>query len=214
MNFIGWGDPHHSIWFFGLEEGGKFSQEHINGLAGLTYSPVSLDADLNWPVANKISRILCGLLGNMDPVSYRDEVLWRAGSGSFNGNLLPLGKASRSHWAHEYDELFGIPGTELDRYINLVRSSRYPKIKKLRDHEKPQAIICFGKELWADFRDIFVDNEDFREIHEAEKIEVYPLDKVILCGHFSYGVHFTNKSLVKVVEILKSWGADPERLDQ
>lgn len=211
MNFIGWGDPHRSIWFFGIEEGARFTQEHIDEIDGKAFVPVSNNDNLNWPVANKTARILSYLAGHRDFESYRDEILWRKGRGSFNGNLLPLGKASRKEWAQEYEQLFGLSEAQRGEYMRLVRDTRYPKIRDLRERCNPQAIVCFGKECWADFRHIFVENPHEYKKYKYEKIETYPRDKVILCGHFSYGVHFTNKALGLVVEILRNWGAYPNK---
>jgi hypothetical protein len=214
MNFIGWGDPHKSVWFFGLEEGAKFNQEYINEIDGKALVALAGEENLNWPVANKTARIMADLVGYSDSESYRDKVLWRAGSGSFNGNLLPLGKASRNQWADEYEHLFGLSDNQLDHYMELVKSLRYPKIKQLRERSEPQAIICFGKECWSEFEHVFVEHPDEMEKYEEEKIKVFPQDRVMLCGHFSYGVHFSNKALARVVEILKRWGVHPEKRNQ
>ena len=211
MNFIGWGDPHKSIWFFGVEEGAKFNQEYIDDINGKAFVAVGDEKDLKWPVANRTARILADLVSYPEIDSYRDKVLWRAGSGSFNGNLLPLGKASRKHWPDEYERLFGLSEVQLDHYMSLVRSVRYSKIRELKERSKPQALVCFGKEYWSDFEHVFIENPSELERYEEAKIVAYPRDRVILCGHFSYGIHFTNKSLALVVEILKKWGANPEK---
>ncbi|SEL19095.1 hypothetical protein SAMN05444515_11128 [Ectothiorhodospira marina] len=211
MNFIGWGDPANSIWFFGLEEGAAFQQTYLNEIDGKAFVPIDEQKNLDWPVANKTATILTKITGAPSVADYRDKILWRGGSGSFNGNLLPLGKASRQQWSDDYERLFGISANDLGYYIELVREIRYPKIKQLKENAKPQAIVCFGKECWSEFKQVFVEHPYDVKEYGDEKIVVYDSDRVILCGHFSYGVHFTNKALDLVVEILEGWGVNPEK---
>ena len=204
--WLGWGDPKEGLWFIGMEEGELFTEETVSQFRGtnIGYSYVEADDRPKWPVANKIAKIAAHLLGLSNYESYRDTVLWRKGSRVFNGNILPLGKRSRSAWPEYYHDLFGVSHEEYRQYFNEHKDERYQRFRELRQEMKPQAIVCFGKGFWQQFEDLFLSGSNEEPTRDGGCL-VYQRARLILAGHFSRGSAFPNTDLDILVNRLKLW---------
>ena len=203
QKYLGWGDPIRGLWCIGLEEAGVFDKNTILSLMGITVSDVDKAPEPNDKVASKTSRIVAQLHEGSDSHSYRNDYLYRSESKVFNGNLWPIGKPTVKAWPHHYDALFGLTEAEYRTFKSHNSNLRFNALDQLRLKAKPQAIICYGKMAWPEFRRGFIkqDKPDF--VEENLRIEVYEEDKVILCSHFSRGL--TNDALDYIVNCLRHW---------
>jgi hypothetical protein len=176
------------------------------------YIFVKKGENLSWPIANISAKIGCGVSQSFKDwkeewKQYRENLLWQEGSKIFNGNLYPLGKKSLEKRFNEcgcYEELFGISEDSLSKYYKIVKECRFPKIREFKEKCKPQAIICYGKSFWDEFKEAFDLKEEGKKI-ENGKIEIYPEEKVILTPHFSRYSLMPDDMCNKVINILKEW---------
>ena len=53
---------------------------------------------------------------------------------------------------------------------------------------KPQAVVCYGKEYWNDYEQLFVRGGDIAIDYNDFKTKVYEKSRVILTRHFSNGM--------------------------
>ena len=190
-----------------MEEGARFTEETVSQYRDKRYLEVEKGANkLDWPVANRTAKIAASLLGLSDHVAYRDTILWRKGSRVFNGNILPLGKPSRSAWPECYEYIFGISLKEYQEYFQKdeYKDGRYRAFRELRKEMSPQAIVCFGKEFWPQFSELFLCGSKEKPTQHGG-CAVYQQERMILTGHFSRGSAFPNADLDIVVNHLKDW---------
>lgn len=166
---------------------------------------------------SKIAAHILGMDGKDDWKKYRRNFLWKKGSKIFHANLLPLGErgTSKGNWPNEeYRRLFGYPKRN-DDYFRAVVEKRYPKIQELVRRCCPQAIICFGKDYWQYFYNLF-DIEESQlqkgrgDVRKGGKAGVrYSKDKkIIFAYHFAgrYGVMNKRKEISEIAKLLKDWG--------
>jgi hypothetical protein len=109
---------------------------------------------------------------------YRDNYLWRTGSGICNANLFPLGKPNTRDWPSHYERLFGVAKTDSAEYHKVVKATRFPMLFKYWQDSQPQATICYGK-AWLDhfqelFRVRFIEMEDHILYCKEESILLVP----------------------------------------
>lgn len=218
-NRIGWGEPENGLWFIGVEEAGVWkcdgenqldeSRREIRRMSNESFTKyLNKDArdGVNWPIAVVTAKISSLVSGSKLPWRrYREEVLWLNRSGTFNGNIFPLGKPNlkSSAWPAGYKELFGFSAAEYKLYLFEVKCSRYCRFRELRDEKKPQAIICFGMSHWNEFENIFVKSPEIKSVYLDRKTKVYERDRVILTRHFSNGM--PDSTVEFIAEQLKSW---------
>lgn len=162
---------------------------------------------VNWPIAvvtAKISSLVSN--SNLSWKNYREELLWLNHSGTFNGNILPLGKPNlkRSAWPVGYKELFGFSALEFNSYLDEVKHSRYRQFRELRQEKKPQAIICFGLSHWGEFEEIFVSHPEEISDYPDRKTKIYERNRVILTRHFSNGM--PDSTVAFIAKQLRNWG--------
>lgn len=204
--YLGWGDPDGGLWCIGTDEGTDFTSNNLEEMKGRQFDYLQSDKKITSPVATVVAKIASRLSNAQDWEEYRDKVLWRQGSKVFNGNILPLGKASRKKWPLEYKQLFGIESADDPGYLQLVRETRYKYLQNFRDRYRPQAIICFGKSHWPEFESIFAENPG--EIGETGDFKIYAKNRVLLTKHFAWSVHMTNEKIEDVIIQLRDWGVD------
>ena len=165
------------------------------------------EEDFKWPIANASAKIGCALSESFsdkkrDWRKYRNCKLWREGSKIFNGNLYPLGKKSlQENFPECYIDLFGIDYKNINEYYAKVEKYRFKKIKKFYKKCKPQAVICYGKTYWREFKKVF-GLEEYSEKRDNE-FEIYAKEKIILTRHFS---RIPNATIDKIIRILIEWG--------
>jgi len=229
--WLGWGDPQYGLWFIGIEEGDSWeckSQEDLRRkrnrirteFSGKSHTSYPVPADRGWEgslsgvrtpvftVTAKIASLMSD--GKPDWRKYRDEVLWVDGYGVFNGNLLSLGKPNlrndESAWPEGYKELFGFAASDYSKYYDKVREDRYRHFKRFVQRHTPQAIVCYGKTRWNDFKKVFVNDatNTGKVIEPRTGTAAFDEDKVILTRHFSNGM--PDSTVRCIGEQLKKWG--------
>ena len=164
---LGWGDAvPGGVWFVGLEQQKEWSEEDIRSVnvsAEYLFLPVDkagrvegrsgatirrMTARIASSVSTEYQRVDCELR----TIEYAKR-LWWAGSKLCQANLFPLGKSSFDEWPPNYAEWFGF--TSAADFRNCVRPMRYPILRNAFSDLEPQAVVCFGADCWAEFRDAF-----------------------------------------------------------
>lgn len=220
-NELGWGDPQGGLWFLGIEEGSEWpprsEQEIESYYAQGRYFRRVEDDDHSITQPKNRSRITSvetqiaaplSQFGRVAGVSEYEKRIWLTGSKVAHANLYPLGKRRLSHWPQHYQELFGLADTPSDheRYLQRVRTERFARLAAARDELQPQAIVCFGRSYWADFRAALRLPAD-HELQDANNVLVFDHDRVLLASHFAYG-HLTHAMAEFVSATLCNWRVD------
>lgn len=171
------------------------------------YTYIGNEEELKWPIANASAKIGCALSEEFEDKrknwrEYRDYKLWRKGSKIFNGNIYPLGKKSlQKNFPECYVDLFGISYNNINGYYTEVEKYRFKKIKDFYKEKNPQAVICYGKTYWNEFKKVFeLEDKYSRKINN--QLEIYPEEKIILAKHFS---RIPNTHISKIIQILIEW---------
>ncbi|WP_457641333.1 hypothetical protein [Persephonella sp.] len=158
----------------------------------------------NFPIAHPIAKIACGVSKSYKDwkknwKNYRKKTLWTEGSKIANINLYPLGKKkAKGSFPSCYKDLFGLTEKNIDLYKECVKEIRFEHIRKFTKDKKVKAIICYGKQNWNDFREVFELPKK-----EGKNLVRYDDKKIILVRHFSNG--FPNKLCSEIIEILQKW---------
>jgi hypothetical protein len=213
-SYYGWGDPGRNapgIWFIGIEEAARFSQDlieferEVNKLKPYQESHHSFVKDFakentgRKTIPNIESRIVCALTGE-NWEEYRDRKLWHENTGVFHANLYPLGKAALSEQhTTEIMRRFGFENS--DEYLTYVREIRFDKLYRFWQACSPQATICFGYENKKDFEHLFRTSNcsfewDFVCYSDFKS-------KIMLTHHFARA--FPPQTEAHIVERLKEW---------
>jgi len=170
--------------------------------------PVGLNSEKGknkFPIAYPIAKIACGISKSCKDWKnnwrlYRDTKLWTKESKIANINLYPLGKKkAKGIFPSCYKDLFGLTEENMDLYKECVKKTRFEHIRKFTKEKKVKAIICYGKQSWDDFREVFELPKK-----EGEKLVRYDDKKVILVRHFSNG--FPDELCDEIISILTKWG--------
>lgn len=221
-NWIGWGDPVGGVWFVGVEAGGGWScdsPEEIETrrrMIGSITDKYSEYKSLNerdeeddgqgvdFPIAVVTAKVAAGLSEKEACwSSYRDKHLWLKGEGIFNSNMLPIGKKNLKEWPEGYKSLFGYTHKEYSDKLNDVLQYRSQKFHELKTLGNPQAVVCFGKSHWQEFKEFMsLDGSIARDVPEMA-CQVFPAQKVILTRHFSNGM--PDKVVDFIVSVLREW---------
>lgn len=153
--FIGWGNPAADFWFVGIEEAGTWDDDEkarktIRG----EYSPKDGYNPLEWvhgqrrpTIYNYMSRIVFGVrrpVGVAGHLEYRDRHL---GETVFHMNRYPLAKKRVSDpFPVHYQSLFGFgPQDVQGRYVEEVRTARFPMLSRFWQRHQPKVTVCFGQ---------------------------------------------------------------------
>lgn len=203
--WLGWGDPKRGVWFIGIEEGKTFTPAKIAEMKGRLFQPVVSDRTRNSPVQVRTASIVCSLNGIPATPEYRRSRLGRPGSGVFNGNLYPLGRPSTTTWPATYSRLFGLTAHGYLARSSAMRAYRFQLFRHARATWRPQAIVCFGKSGWADFRELFRLRDEEGRYSSQFDIWAYDAARVIVTPHFSRGSLMPNRAVVHVARILRRW---------
>jgi hypothetical protein len=160
------------------------------------YSPI-------WRVS---SQICVGL--NTD--EWKNKKIWgefenngwgKNDSGTCFTNLYPLEKRklTKSH-SDKLFKIFNIGNST--EYYKIVKCKRFPLLRN--QLKKTQAIICYGKSEWDNFKIVF-DLKDKKPQKEEQFFVTYETDKnkIILTRHFANG--FPHRITEQIIEQLKSW---------
>ncbi len=183
-NYLGWGDPNNGIIFLsGFEEALEITNQDIQIYQQNAPYSIVTQADRNEMNTRQIGKIrdviskICSALSNSidDWRIYKNNFLWEQNYGVMNINLLPLGKAGQqSEWPTQYQELFGYGANDYERYIEDVKTYRFPLIRNFINHQHTQIIICFGKTNWNLFKELFeLHNNEYDRINGNDKLLVY-----------------------------------------
>lgn len=223
-DWIGWGDPNNGIWFVGVEAGGGWTcdsessiQERrtmIRQWGGVNYSQYedlkARDDDddgqgVYFPIAVGTAKVASKISeSNEDWYKYRKNRLWLNSTGVFNTNMLPIGKRSLGEWPSGYKSLFGCTSEEYAGCLDKVLEYRSQRLKRLKEQCNPQAIVCFGKSHWSDFKKFLsLDSADKQDVVNMS-CQLYKSQKIILTRHFSNGM--PDKILDYIAQTLKTWG--------
>lgn len=213
-NWLGTGDPDNGLWFIGMEEAGTFTKRDVDLYRGKQYAPIQTNDAIKSidKVATKTAQIVATLCGITRYKEYRDSFLWREGNKVFNGNLLPLGRPKTTSWPKEnddglsYEELFGLSFDDYKKNFSIIKNDRIKKFQQFRIEKHPQAIVCFGKRFWNEFKVIFATVDDPKISHdEKNNLVFFERNKLVLTGHFSRGRWMTDKSVCLVANKLRDW---------
>jgi hypothetical protein len=207
--WLGWGDPMRGLWFIGIEEGQTFTAETVAAMKGHRFQPVSDVTHRDWPIAVRTAAIVCTLSGVQGRVArreYRRARMGHPGSGVFNGNLRPLGSPSLDKWPDEYQQLFGLTVRDYLCRQSQLRAIRFRLFREARARWRPQAVICFGKSGWNDFRELFGCGVAPARRGARFGVEVHPSRRLILTPHFSRGSLMPNRTVAHVAGVLRDWG--------
>jgi hypothetical protein len=104
-----------------------------------------------------------------------------------------------------FERLFGLGADGRRRYEIDVRQRRYPLLWRFRKSAKPQAIVCFGKGWWSEYRRALEIQTEYSQLELAEKVECYPDQHVVLAPFFGYW-HMNPRIANTIARILNSWG--------
>jgi hypothetical protein len=230
LNCLGYGDVKNALWFIGVEPGGgwnkpeggwennteaksKFKKEKSSPIQKFSAIDQRPEDIREWPIAQGTAKIASKLSKRcVDWRAYSDNHLWLDGSGVFNGNLLPVSKNNLSSkwWLNnDYSGLLGLTYEQYAACRQDILAHRKAMFDKLAAENKPQAIICFGKTHWNEFKDFFVaPNSETRE--SIPTIQVFEADKVILTHHFSgrFIPGAKDEMFNQVSKTLKEWGVE------
>lgn len=199
-SFKGFGEPKNSIWFIGIEEGGKFTQDIVNKYSkGIIYvKDENVDTNKKSPIYQIISKIMVQLLpvdskNSLDWQEYRDTKLFRRGENVFQTNLFPLGRRNTKTWYDDYKELFGFDKNDFKKYIEAVREKRFPMLYNYWLSNKPKLTICFGSTYWNYFSELLhLDEKNFLP-KDNSYIKFDKSKNVILTPFFSNWYMNTNR---------------------
>jgi hypothetical protein len=214
-SYLGWGEHVGSIWFVGLEEADGWEDKSEGDVLAFykdqgEVSPAIDHHDFaalrakGRSIRNTMARILSCLSQagrTHDWRWYRDHMLWRPGSQTFQANLFPLGKPSRASWPQSYKALFGYGVEDRAAYEQALTKKRFVRLGQLWSESRPRATICFGKEGWKHCRKIFRTDSSPAEVVQG-KIYAYAPEHVILTPFFAYG-HVTNQDADQVAQHLR-----------
>lgn len=223
-NWIGWGDPKDGVWFVGVEAGGGWNCDSECSIQvcrtmiwqwdEIEYSEYkdlkARDEDddgqgIYFPIAVGTAKIASRVSdAGEDWYEYRKNKLWLSGTGVFNANMLPIGKRSLGEWPAGYKSLFGFTREEYAGCLDKVLEQRSQNLQMLKEQCNPQAIVCFGKSHWSDFKKFLSLDDADREDVADMSCQLYRSQRVILTRHFSNGM--PDKVLGFVAQTLKSWG--------
>lgn len=205
-NFLGFGHPTSPIWFIGLEEAGEWNSDpeqdaemyrlYAQGFFHVRPGQISSDARKKGRHYTKVydimSKLVVAVLGNTctpDWKVYRDTSLF-VNEGAFQTNLYPLGKQSLDKWLPEYESLFGLSSAE--QYRELVRKTRFDRLRSAHEKYGPRLTICFGKWGWGDFEELLRLGHQYDDSLKGYRI--YP-SGVVLSPFFSYRF-MTNQTIL------------------
>jgi hypothetical protein len=225
MDYIGWGDPFHGLWFVGIEEATTWKCEsHIadelaphsssmrrdHGViyrygpqAG--YRPGTSERIAKWEasIANPLS------VQKLDFDAYKQRVLWLPHTATFHCNVWPLGKPTVSTWPSHYTKLFGVTMDEWRKTRNELCAPRFTKIQALRQRADVRATVCFGISTPGDFEKCMGLDENSGKETNNRRLRIWEAAKVILAYHWSGPPKNTPLNVSDVAEILEklhSWG--------
>jgi len=76
------------------------------------------------------------------------------------------------------------------------------QMRKFRKYKKVEAIICYGKRSWDDFKKVFGLSNSNPTI-QKNNLEIYDKEKIILVRHFSMG--FPDELCEEIIKTLIRW---------
>lgn len=154
-----------SIWFCGIEWGGKFENE-LKDIFNTDVSQPTLGYDVweenlsyifNWQ-AMKILSVIAGkkLTEYKSFAKEYKPFVNNSHTNYFKMNLYPIAfkNTSNAHWSEEFAKEIGLL-TKYD-YINWIRYNRFPVMKTWVSKYKPKLIICVGITYFEDFKQAFM----------------------------------------------------------
>ncbi len=209
VEWIGVGSPDKSLWFIGIEEGGKWTHPdrnvqnkytaELNKRMGHPFKIYEEDTDRS-DINNrdKSAQNICKIAAAckdppMEWEGYRETELWTKKGNVFKGNILPIGKESLKDYPDEYNDYFGVTRDEyIGNYEELI-SIRMKEIRNMIGKFQPQAIICFGKTSvtsrnWEHFtKELNIDQSQIAPPIEVDNrtIKLIHEKNIILCDHLS-----------------------------
>ena len=204
--FLGSGNPNSKLWFAGLEEGGDpVTYDNLNYQLELCKEfPYYFEMDSPIPRTG-VWIIMSKILANIEEktmVNWRDyrlKLFSENHSKVFLTELYPLPKNDFKKWGNEYKDIFGFNYNEIDQYKKLMKNYRFPLIKNLWELNKPKCTICFGKECWEDFKELFLLNDE--EKIQFHKFLYYKEKNIILTPFFRFQ-HFSDKDINILTELI------------
>lgn len=224
MDYIGWGDPYHALWFVGIEEHeGWANESEILGKLGPSsrsireehgvlyrYGPeAGYRADETSKIGDWESRIAAPLSANeSEPTTYKQTRLWLPGSATFHCNIWSLGRPSERAWPQVYSGLFGMTQDEWKRTRHEVCTARFNRVQGFRQRADVQATVCFGVTHRSAFEAFLGLQADSGKESDDRRLRVWEDAKVILAYHWSGRGEWrlNQKDIAVIVNKLRSWG--------
>jgi hypothetical protein len=214
---LGRGEASGGLWFVGLEDaddcGPEDTQPDVIEYYAKQGNPEVLPCDdRDWSKLRSglaIRAYTCKIANTLsrEPMdtwkAYLQQRLWKTGCQLFQANLYPLGKPRRADWGSNFGEVYGFSAEHRDDYERYVRQTRFPEIARLWRRSKPQAVVCFGKEAWCDFRQVF-DVQSPADVIAEGAIRVHTAEKVILSPFFARW-HMSNARAQQIANRLVEW---------
>ena len=217
--FKGSGEPQGGVWFVGLEEAHKWDlskENHIKMIKEYKEKNVCVDKNTIKNNAEKygrkftkifdiMSKIIVGIMQTEEDWKvywkvYRNETLLQKGSSVFQANLYPLGKNKLKEWPLNYKVWFGFEKAEKNKYVEYVRKTRFPMLKKYWEECTPQLTVCFGEVGWSDFECLFGLKKVEYKNHESFKLF---LEKKIILTPFFYPPLMPDKKIEHLIDLIK-----------
>jgi hypothetical protein len=181
LGFIGYGNPAGSFWFLGIEERGVGDRTTLWAellVRANNFAPIEdLKAALEHPAFAStfqvgqyvptwliMSKIVLRLSGDPDwqeyshAQPYQAEQLGRRGGQTFLSELLPLPAGNVDDWP--YPNLFATK----DIYRDKVLPGRVDTLRHLLSRHQPTYVFCYGKSYWSQYRRLFPDVTDYRDV--------------------------------------------------
>lgn len=220
--FIGWGEPHATLWFIALEENATFDEEYLDRLRsfdrgchetarpGNLYWQSAAGTDAPFPDRRSVEayekKIIEQLAGNR-----LASTAWH--TLRFHCNLYALGyNRSRQAFPPAYHALFGIGGPADPAYRDAL-ARRHRALGQMQAAYRPAATVCLGLTCADEFRRaLSLDEAPTVEKVTATntrrgktKLIIYEHARTVIAPHSGHG-HLA-LALDALLKKLAAWGA-------
>ncbi len=169
-NFAGWGDPHRSIWFVGIEESGEWEDEKQLADRSHRYQtpayfePTELQGQNIVQQYMRYAHICCTTFSHKNPDDFYYKILGQKDSRTFVTNLFPIAcpeEKGQNEWPPQYDRLFGFKTKPAYRDFVEHQTNRLDQLSALAEDS---LIVCHGVGHWPLFQKVFAPSQKMIEM--------------------------------------------------
>lgn len=184
--FIGYGRPDAPVVFLGMEEGGDNSRLRED-LLGRSRS-AEFGEIASQPTTQRTWRVMCDLMLRRDGIAnptakerlvYQQERLGKRGGETLVAELMPYPSRRASDWPEIYAQRF------LDRktYLEKLAPKRRNLLRDLLQASQRVLVVCYGKEHWGHYREIF-DLPSPSGLSPQVEVGEWGATRIVLAPHF------------------------------